>query len=68
MLLTDALAAKVTGFGLLGMAASASGSGTGSGSDATPAKDPEYLSTYQLSDKSDVYSFGVLVVELQWRR
>jgi len=70
VLLTDALAAKVTGFGLLGMAASASGSGTGSGSDATPAKgaagyvDPEYLSTYQLTDKSDVYSFGVLVVEL----
>ncbi|KAL8232710.1 hypothetical protein R6Q57_002488 [Mikania cordata] len=26
--------------------------------------DPEYLSTYQLTDKSDVYSFGVLLVEL----
>ncbi|CAN6314635.1 unnamed protein product [Urochloa humidicola] len=70
VLLTDALAAKVTGFGLLGMAASASGSGTGSGSDATPAKgaagyvDPEYLTTYQLTDKSDVYSFGVLLAEL----
>ncbi|RCV40146.1 hypothetical protein SETIT_9G028500v2 [Setaria italica] len=70
VLLTDALEAKVTGFGLLGMAASASGSGTGSGSDATPAKgaagyvDPEYLSTYQLTDKSDVYSFGVLLAEL----
>ncbi|CAN6297205.1 unnamed protein product [Urochloa humidicola] len=70
VLLTDSLAAKVTGFGLLGMAASASGSGTGSGSDATPAKgaagyvDPEYLTTYQLTDKSDVHSFGVLLAEL----
>lgn len=26
--------------------------------------DPEYLSTYQLTEKSDVYSFGVLLVEL----
>lgn len=26
--------------------------------------DPEYLSTYQLTDRSDVYSFGVLLVEL----
>ena len=68
MLLTDALTAKVAGFGLAGTAAS--GSGSGSGSDATPAKgaagyvDPEYLSTYQLTDKSDVYAFGVLLVEL----
>lgn len=68
VLLTDALTAKVAGFGLAGTAAS--GSGSGSGSDATPAKgaagyvDPEYLSTYQLTDKSDVYSFGVLLVEL----
>ncbi|CAD6207428.1 unnamed protein product [Miscanthus lutarioriparius] len=68
VLLTDALTAKVAGFGLAGTAAS--GSGSGSGSDATPAKgaagyvDPEYLSTYQLTDKSDVYAFGVLLVEL----
>lgn len=68
MLLTDALTAKVAGFALAGTAAS--GSGSGSGSDATPAKgaagyvDPEYLSTYQLTDKSDVYAFGVLLVEL----
>lgn len=26
--------------------------------------DPEYLSTYQLTEKSDVYSFGVLLVEM----
>lgn len=26
--------------------------------------DPEYLSTYQLTDRSDVYSFGVVLVEL----
>jgi len=68
VLLTDALTAKVAGFALAGTAAS--GSGSGSGSDATPAKgaagyvDPEYLSTYQLTDKSDVYAFGVLLVEL----
>ncbi|XP_062212887.1 calmodulin-binding receptor-like cytoplasmic kinase 2 isoform X2 [Phragmites australis] len=66
VLLTDALTAKVAGFGLAGTAAS----GSGSGSEATPVKgaagyvDPEYLSTYQLTDKSDVYSFGVLLVEL----
>ncbi|TVU44327.1 hypothetical protein EJB05_03763 [Eragrostis curvula] len=66
VLLTDALTAKVAGFGLAGMAAS----GSGSGSEATPVKgaagyvDPEYLRTYQLTDKSDVYSFGVLLVEL----
>ncbi|AQK61846.1 Receptor protein kinase TMK1 [Zea mays] len=66
VLLTDALAAKVAGFGLAGTAAS----GSGSGSDATPARsaagyvDPEYLITYQLTDKSDVYAFGVLLVEL----
>ncbi|KAJ1292904.1 hypothetical protein BS78_01G026100 [Paspalum vaginatum] len=66
VLLTDALTAKVTGFGLAGTVAS----GSVSGSDATPARgaagyvDPEYLSTYQLTDRSDVYSFGVLLVEL----
>ncbi|XP_066334531.1 calmodulin-binding receptor-like cytoplasmic kinase 2 isoform X1 [Miscanthus floridulus] len=66
VLLTDSLTAKVAGFGLAGTPAS----GSGSGSDATPAKgaagyvDPEYLSTYQLTDKSDVYAFGVLLVEL----
>ncbi|KAK1412854.1 hypothetical protein QVD17_34410 [Tagetes erecta] len=26
--------------------------------------DPEYISTYQLTDRSDVYSFGVLLMEL----
>lgn len=26
--------------------------------------DPEYLTTYQLTEKSDVYSFGVLLVEM----
>ncbi|OIW16522.1 hypothetical protein TanjilG_32193 [Lupinus angustifolius] len=26
--------------------------------------DPEYMTTYQLTDKSDVYSFGVLLVEI----
>ncbi|GJM97112.1 hypothetical protein PR202_ga14014 [Eleusine coracana subsp. coracana] len=66
VLLTEALTAKVAGFGLAGMVAS----GSGSGSEATPVKgaagyvDPEYLRTYQLTDKSDVYSFGVLLVEL----
>jgi serine/threonine protein kinase len=65
--LTDALTAKVAGFGPAGMAASGSGS---AGSEATPVKsaagyvDPEYLRSYQLTDKSDIYSFGVLLVEL----
>jgi serine/threonine protein kinase len=65
--LTDALTAKVAGFGPAGVAASGSGS---AGSEATPVKgaagyvDPEYLRTYQLTDKSDIYSFGVLLVEL----
>ncbi|KAK9065827.1 hypothetical protein SSX86_015228 [Deinandra increscens subsp. villosa] len=26
--------------------------------------DPEYITTYQLTDRSDVYSFGVLLIEL----
>ncbi|KAL4558175.1 hypothetical protein LXL04_036373 [Taraxacum kok-saghyz] len=26
--------------------------------------DPEYLSTYQLTDRSDVYSFGVVLIEM----
>lgn len=26
--------------------------------------DPEYITTYQLTDRSDVYSFGVLLVEV----
>lgn len=30
--------------------------------------DPEYLSTYQLTEKSDVYSFGVVLVELMTGR
>ncbi|KAL6636605.1 hypothetical protein ACP70R_024177 [Stipagrostis hirtigluma subsp. patula] len=66
VLLTDTLTAKVAGFGLASTAPSCSGSG----SEATPVKgaagyvDPEYLSTYELTEKSDVYSFGVLLVEL----
>ncbi|KAL6893775.1 hypothetical protein ACP4OV_007873 [Aristida adscensionis] len=68
VLLTDALTAKVAGVGPAAAAAAASGSGSGSG--ATPGRgaagyvDPEYLSTYELTEKSDVYSFGVLLVEL----
>jgi len=68
VLLTGALAAKVTGFGLARMAYD------GPASEATHVTtmamgtvgyvDPEYLGTLQLTDKSDVYSFGVLLVEL----
>ncbi|KAL5219442.1 hypothetical protein ABZP36_020126 [Zizania latifolia] len=65
VLLTDALTAKLDGVGLAGIA-----DGEGSQSEDTQVKgaagyvDPEYLSTYELTDKSDVYSFGVLLVEL----
>ncbi|WOG88600.1 hypothetical protein DCAR_0207835 [Daucus carota subsp. sativus] len=67
ILLTEKNRAKVADFGFARMV-------TDGESDATHIStqvkgtagylDPEYLTTYQLTEKSDVYSFGVLLVEL----
>ncbi|GAB2234009.1 hypothetical protein Droror1_Dr00003244 [Drosera rotundifolia] len=66
ILLTEKLRAKVTDFGFARMLPE--------DYDATHIStqikgtagylDPEYLSSYQLTEKSDVYSFGVLLIEL----
>uniref|UniRef100_A0A0E0KKY4 Protein kinase domain-containing protein n=1 Tax=Oryza punctata TaxID=4537 RepID=A0A0E0KKY4_ORYPU len=65
VLLTDTLTAKLAGVGLARMAGGeSSGSEDTQGKSAAGYVDPEYLSTYELTDKSDVYSFGVLLVEL----
>ncbi|GAB2285774.1 hypothetical protein Dimus_020211 [Dionaea muscipula] len=66
ILLTEKLRAKVSDFGFARMVPE--------DHDATHIStqvkgsvgylDPEYLSSYQLTEKSDVYSFGVLLVEL----
>lgn len=66
ILITDKLRAKVADFGF----ARISVEDPGATHISTQVKgtagylDPEYLSTYQLTDRSDVYSFGVLLVEL----
>ncbi|KAF0912281.1 hypothetical protein E2562_013962 [Oryza meyeriana var. granulata] len=65
VLLTDTLTAKLAGVGLARMAGSESSESEDTqGKSAAGYVDPEYLSTYELTDKSDVYSFGVLLVEL----
>ncbi|CAI9301250.1 unnamed protein product [Lactuca saligna] len=66
ILITDKLRAKVADFGF----ARISVEDPGATHISTQVKgtagylDPEYLSTYQLTDRSDVYSFGVLLVEM----
>ncbi|XP_076918177.1 calmodulin-binding receptor-like cytoplasmic kinase 2 [Bidens hawaiensis] len=66
ILLTDKLRAKVADFGFARIKVE--------DADATHIStqvkgtagymDPEYITTYQLTDRSDVYSFGVLLIEL----
>ncbi|XP_015690743.1 calmodulin-binding receptor-like cytoplasmic kinase 2 isoform X3 [Oryza brachyantha] len=65
VMLTDTLTAKLGGVGLARMAGGESSESEDTqGKSAAGYVDPEYLSTYELTDKSDVYSFGVLLVEL----
>jgi len=67
ILLTEKLRGKVADFGFARLAADVE---SGQTHVSTQVKgtagylDPEYLTTYQLTEKSDVYSFGILLVEL----
>ncbi|MQL85013.1 hypothetical protein Taro_017525, partial [Colocasia esculenta] len=66
VLITEKLRAKVADFGFARLAPDDSGATHISTQVKGTAGylDPEYISTYQLTEKSDVYSFGVLLVEL----
>ncbi|KAG9134093.1 hypothetical protein Leryth_004786 [Lithospermum erythrorhizon] len=67
ILLTEKLRAKVADFGFARLGADAESGDTHVSTQVKGTAgylDPEYLSTYHLTDKSDVYSFGVLLVEL----
>lgn len=70
ILITEKLRAKVADFGFAKLASE----DPGESHVLTQVRgtvgyvDPEYISTYELTEKSDVYSFGVVLVELMTGR
>ncbi|KAF7153518.1 hypothetical protein RHSIM_Rhsim01G0234600 [Rhododendron simsii] len=70
ILITEKLRAKVADFGFAKLASE----DPGASHVLTQVRgtvgyvDPEYISTYELTEKSDVYSFGVVLVELMTGR
>ncbi|KAI3806453.1 hypothetical protein L1987_22358 [Smallanthus sonchifolius] len=65
ILITDKLRAKVADFGFARIKVEDQATHISTQVKGTAGyMDPEYISTYQLTDRSDVYSFGVLLVEL----